>query len=987
MTCMIDLKTATQEIIVARHTKKLKCWHDLLHKIMPDYFFQTLSSSKIEDVLPLLFNIDSQAGIQKIARGNTVILIYLKSDECNLLTTSKLMMEYDITATEIHESREQIVINNIPRTLVIEQYTVESIDFIPSAPLFSRKEVAAAYRQITGKSDPRLTEVYNRINWEAVADLTLDRLADRLRYVLNVQAQDSPAIAIEKFSRHELRLTFARSLSQSKGVYYRIINTLNAYGFHINRAYDRHITHQGDVTSFDHLPVTITTLYLDSRGVDIEGRKIKELLWQLGHIAWCRMEDLLHRELVDRHHWTVADTNVMRAASTFVHSQLAYVNRNIYHHPDIWRYMALYEPILRDLLALFKGNHDPLGVVNERKSTALTGRISHAIRSINTGISEKDSQIKTVFYSLLNFFVCIQKTNFFVADKTCLSFRLDPLFMTFYEKVAPEYSAAFPADRPVGVFFFYRENCISFHIRFADIARGGWRTVIPQAAENLLERDDAFEFARDELFREVYVLAHTQHMKNKDIYEGGAKMISLLYLDGMETQKALYQAQRSVCSAFLQLIASDGSGKLHEENVLDRLGRNELIEIGPDENLHDVMINWMGNYAERAAYALGSGFISGKHGRGINHKEYGVTSFGVHEYVLKVLDELGINLKTDPFSVKISGGPAGDVAGNLMKLLLQKNPNSIWLYPELKIVAITDGPAAVYDNAGIDRDELLRLVELQKALDNFSPETLRGDKSFIVYSGPLLEGGVEKYRYICKFHGQLQEKLIGRDDFMRIFQDNINHKADIFIPCGGRPSTIDATNWEKYLIDGRPSSLAIVEGANSFITPAARDRLQESGVLIVKDASANKCGVITSSYEILSGLMLSDAEFKANKAELLAGIMLKLKQSAQKEADWLFTQHKRDPGSKLTDLTEKLSRRINGKHAEIMAYLSEHPELVQNEIILDHLPRLFRDKFPDRLDRIPAEYLKAIVAVELASRIIYRQSESTAEEIKAVFLL
>ena len=80
-------------------------------------------------------------------------------------------------------------------------------------------------------------------------------------------------------------------------------------------------------------------------------------------------------------------------------------------------------------------------------------------------------------------------------------------------------------------------------------------------------------------------------------------------------------------------------------------------------------------------------------------------------------------------------------------------------------------------------------------------------------------------------------------------------QADLFIPAGGRPETIDRENWERYLLpDGTPSARAIVEGANSFITPEARVQLQRKGVIIMRDASANKCGVISSSYEIIANL-------------------------------------------------------------------------------------------------------------------------------------
>jgi glutamate dehydrogenase len=39
----------------------------------------------------------------------------------------------------------------------------------------------------------------------------------------------------------------------------------------------------------------------------------------------------------------------------------------------------------------------------------------------------------------------------------------------------------------------------------------------------------------------------------------------------------------------------------------------------------------------------------------------------------------------------------------------------------------------------------------------------------------------------------------------------------------------------------------------------------EAGVGIVKDSSANKAGVITSSYEICTAMLLTEEEFYKNK--------------------------------------------------------------------------------------------------------------------------
>ena len=85
-----------------------------------------------------------------------------------------------------------------------------------------------------------------------------------------------------------------------------------------------------------------------------------------------------------------------------------------------------------------------------------------------------------------------------------------------------------------------------------------------------------------------------------------------------------------------------------------------------------------------------------------------------------------------------------------------------------------------------------------------------------------------------------------------------------------------------------------------------------------------------------------------------------------------------------TELTEELSRSINAKNIQLTEYLGEHPELIRDDLILEHLPELFREEFPDRVARLPREYRKAIVAVELATRIIYSAANRLEDEIARV---
>lgn len=129
--------------------------------------------------------------------------------------------------------------------------------------------------------------------------------------------------------------------------------------------------------------------------------------------------------------------------------------------------------------------------------------------------------------------------------------------------------------------------------------------------------------------------------------------------------------------------------------------------------------------------------------------------------------------------------------------------------------------------------------------------------------------------------------------------------------------------------------------------------------------------------------MLNPDEFKSVKKELVAEIMVKLRTHACREADWLFLQFKTSK-IKLTALTEQLSRQINAKNVAVSEYLDTHPELIQDQIILEHLPEIFRKRFSDRINRIPDEYKKAIVAVDLATRIIYSKADNLEHEIKSV---
>jgi glutamate dehydrogenase len=88
--------------------------------------------------------------------------------------------------------------------------------------------------------------------------------------------------------------------------------------------------------------------------------------------------------------------------------------------------------------------------------------------------------------------------------------------------------------------------------------------------------------------------------------------------------------------------------------------------------------------------------------------------------------------------------------------------------------------------------------------------------------------------------------------------------ADCFVPCGGRPESIDIVSVNRLIDDGKCTIPYIIEGANLFITQDAKLRLETAGCILFKDASANKGGVTSSSLEVLASLAFTNEGFIEN---------------------------------------------------------------------------------------------------------------------------
>ena len=342
------------------------------------------------------------------------------------------------------------------------------------------------------------------------------------------------------------------------------------------------------------------------------------------------------------------------------------------------------------------------------------------------------------------------------------------------------------------------------------------------------------------------------------------------------------------------------------------------------------------------------------------------------KFVERALKELGINARSDPFSVKLTGGPNGDVAGNEIKLLLAQCPS-------VQITSITDASGVIYDQSGIEKEELGSLIH-KHDIDKFSPDHLNKG-GFILYSREQKrEGLVDLFKKVLRDKDGLKEEWVSSDEFHAQFENLIfSHFTDVFIPCGGRPETIHIGNWEKLFDNNHnPTTRAIIEGANSFISPEARDRIEKKGIIILKDASANKCGVICSSYEIIGGLFMSDKEFLQYKEEYVKDVLKILEKRAVDESGLIFQRYTQSQDKKLyTDISNEISHEINKLTDTIYSYLLANPEKVgkppYTKMLLLHFPDFIRErkKFKDRVKDLPLKYRIAMVSTETATRSIY----------------
>jgi len=764
----------------------------------------------------------------------------------------------------------------------------------------------------------------------------------------------------------EYRVLFGVGNPPQKGFLPQTLEVFKRLGLKIKRAYGLKISNGIH-------PYFLSTFYVSSTTDELmnkESSLFSQLQEELYHTQILPDSSQIYKSLLIPGLLGGADASLIRAFVGFCHTNLAHNHPDSFDLEGVLRAFHSHPEISLQLAKLFRSRFDPDLPDREQQYQLLLEETTRVIETFSSGRRFLDQYRRTIFFCCLSLIRHTLKTNFFVSEKQALVFRIDPIYLV---ELCNDFTADLPSERPFRITYFSGRFGSGYHIGFSDIARGGWRTLITQG------RDDYVTCANT-LFRENYVLAHTQHLKNKDIYEGGSKMVAVLDTGGEENaeliKQRLYKLQYGFINAFLDIFVTE-NGKAKNPRVVDYYQDDEPIELGPDENMHDSMVELIARQAVKRNYLLGTGIMSSKQ-VGINHKEFGVTAIGVIRFAEITLQKLGINAHSEPFTVKFTGGPNGDVAGNAMRLLLER-------CPKVRINLIVDGTAALFDPQGAQRQALSDIV-LRADLHGFDPTALQPG-GFIIYRQQTRWEGMRKlFKKLIRSESGLEEQWVSNDEFYREYDQLIfDVPTDLFIPAGGRPETVDEGNYQRFFAaDGSPTTRAIVEGANSFISPVARIKLQKGGVIVMRDCSANKCGVISSSYEIIANLLMSDEEFLTAKQHYVEDVLKILNQRSEEEAHLIIRRHREAQGKALyTEISDAISQEINLYYAKLFDFFSDNPQLCKEPLYLQtiyrHLPAFISktETIRQRVANLPVKIKHAILASEISSSMIYHEDQGT----------
>jgi glutamate dehydrogenase len=328
----------------------------------------------------------------------------------------------------------------------------------------------------------------------------------------------------------------------------------------------------------------------------------------------------------------------------------------------------------------------------------------------------------------------------------------------------------------------------------------------------------------------------------------------------------------------------------------------------------------------------------------------------------------------ESLNLMMIGGPDGDLGSN-----------EIQCYKG-KICLVIDGGSILFDPEGLDKEALMKLAFMRhtdpRANSLAFPEEKLSPNGFRV---PLKGKNITLPDGTFVADGAMFHRNFITDPANRKFIEQADIQA--FIPCGGFKDTINQRNVKDFTSLFRELRF-IVEGANVFFDDSARRYIaKKTGILQIKDSSANKGGVFSSAVaEVLTAFLFEDdyekrlLEDVATRWALIRDMLTLVRTHASNETAMLLEIHEKNPDTPLFVLSEQTSEQIfafQNQVADAMDAILADKDLLW-QVMAAYIPGVLvkilgREAILGIMnaDKLRA-YRNAIITKKLASTAFYR---------------
>lgn len=442
------------------------------------------------------------------------------------------------------------------------------------------------------------------------------------------------------------------------------------------------------------------------------------------------------------------------------------------------------------------------------------------------GIESLDHDL--IFKRFLNLIRATVRTNFFQANQSYLSFKLDSREVESLPKPSPRFEI-----------FVYATRFEGIHLRGGLVARGGLR----------------WSDRREDYRTEVLGLMKAQMVKNAVIVPAGSKggfiTKQIAHLPASDIYAEVQACYSLYINALLDITDNLVGGEVfHPAQTVIHDGDDPYLVVAADKGTA-AFSDVANGIAEEQGFWLDDAFASGG-SQGYDHKKMGITARGAWESIKRHFRGLGKDIQSEDFTVVGIGDMSGDVFGNGMllsehiKLVAAFNHMHIFIDPEPNVKKSYVERQRMFNlsrSSWSDYDKKL----ISKGGGVFSRKAKRIDLT------PEIQQLVD-----CKEDHLTPDQLIVY--LLKAQVDLIwNGGIGTYIKASSETNAAvsDKSNDEIRINGKQVRAKSIGEGGNLGLTQKGRIEYAQHGGLIYTDSIDNSAGVDCSDNEVNIKILLS----------------------------------------------------------------------------------------------------------------------------------